>query len=237
MLVLLLVTMLLVIGLLALTVLVGLTVTSLVTLITAPGQLVRLLRDRQLRRNHALEHATINVIEERFGPTRLAGLARQDGFLIFGPVAPALVLEAAEEGLRRLQRGERQLAIHPRCGTTLVASQLVLALAFLATLLLLRQLSLLPFLVGLAAALLLGPRISPLLQRWVTTDSQVDGLAIQGLQPQLVPLQLPWTNVLVPVPGALLVRTGTVEQASLGGSVTVLTPDARSYQVGRYQID
>ncbi len=237
MLLLLLVTILLVIGLLALTVLVGLTVTSLVTLVTAPGQLMRLLQNRQLRRNHALEHATINVIEERLGPTRLAGLARQDGFLIFGPIAPALVLEAAQEGLERLQRGERQLAIHPRCGTTLVASQLVLALAFLTTLLLLRQVSFLPFLVGLAAALLLGPRISPLLQRWVTTDSQVNGLAIQGLQPQLVPLRLPWRDFLVPLPGALLVRTGPSEEASLGGSVTVLTPDARSYQIGRYQID
>lgn len=239
MLALLLVALLLVLGLLAATVLVGLTVTSLVTLVTAPGQLARLLRDRQLRRNHALEHATINVIEERYGPSRLAGLARPDGFLIFGAASPALVLDAAQEGLRRLQRGERQLAIHPRCGTTLIASQLVLAVAFLLTLLLLRQFSLLPFLVGVVAALLLGPRLSPILQRWVTTDARVEDLAITGLQPHLVPVQLPWTSMLVPVPGALLVRTCPKRQeAEAGeGTFTIVTPHAEKYRVGWYRID
>jgi hypothetical protein len=237
MLVLLFVVLVLVFGLLAVTVLVGLTVSSLVTLVTAPGQLARLLRDRRLRRNHALEHATINVIEERYGPSQLAGLARPDGFLIFGSVSPALVLEAAHEGLRRLQRGERRLAIHPRCGTTLIASQLVLAIVFLATLLLLRQLSLLPFIVGLLAALLLGARLSPFLQRWVTTDASVDDLAIAGLQPHLVPVQLPWTNMLVPVPGALLVRTCLRNETDGDGTLTVVTPEAKSYQLGDYRID
>ncbi|MCS7050079.1 MAG: DUF6391 domain-containing protein, partial [Thermomicrobium sp.] len=192
---------------------------------------------RQLRRNHALEHATINVIEERVGPTQLSGLARADGFLIFGPIAPGLVLDAAQEGLRRLQRGEWRLAIHPRCGTTVVASQLVLAVSFLATLVLLRQLSILPFLVGLLAALLLGPRLSPLLQRWVTTDAQVEGMTIQGLQPYVAPLPLLWSTVAVPVPGALFVRTSPVEQPPLSGAVTVVTHDARHYEVGRYHID
>ncbi|MCX2727650.1 DUF6391 domain-containing protein [Thermomicrobium sp. 4228-Ro] len=228
---------LLVFGLLAATILVGLTVSSLVTLVTAPGQLARLLRDRRLRRNHALEHATINVIEERYGPSRLAGLAQPDGFLIFGSVSPALVLDAAQEGLQRLQRGEHRLAIHPRCGTTLIASQLVLALAFLITLLLLRHLSFLPFLVGLIAALLLGPRLSPLLQRWVTTDARVDDLAIAGLQPHLVPVQLPWMSILVPVPGALLVRTCPKSQIEGEGTFTVVVPHAEPIQTGRYRVE
>jgi len=231
------VALVLVLGLLAATVLVGLTVSSLVTLLTAPSQLARLVRDRQLRRNHALEHATINVIEERYGPSQLAGLARPDGFLIFGPVSPSLALEAAEEGLRRMQAGEHRLAIHPRCGTTLVASQLVLAITFLATLLLLRQLSLLPFLLGLAAALLLGPRLSPLLQRWITTDARVEGMRIEGLRPHLVPLRLPWSSMMVPVPGALLVRTSWSDEPPNGRSVTILTRDARRVEAGRYWID
>ncbi|MCX7622576.1 MAG: DUF6391 domain-containing protein [Thermomicrobium sp.] len=225
------------VGLLVTTLLVGLTVSSLVTLVTAPGQLARLLRDRRLRRNHALEHATINVIEERFGPSQLAGLARPDGFLIFGSASPALVLDAAQEALRRLQRGERRLAIHPRCGTTLIASQLVLALAFLGSLLVLRQLSLWPFLLGILAALVLGPRLSPLLQRWVTTDARVDGLAIAGLQPYLAPVRVLGTSMLVPVPGALLVRTVPTVETGEEGTVTVITQDAKTFQAGHYRID
>ncbi len=227
----------LVLGLLAAAVVVGLTLSSLMTLVTAPGQLRRLLRDRRLRQNHALEHATINVLEQRFGPSRLAGLARPDGFLIFGAVSPALVLEAAEEGLRRLRRGERWLAIHPRCGTTLVASQLVLGVTFLLTLLVLRQFSLLPFVVALVAALLLGPRLSPLLQRWVTTDAQVDDLVIEGLQPHLVPLGLPWTTMLVPLPGALLVRTALREERPSEQALTIVIPGAPPYRAGSYRIE
>lgn len=237
MLALLLIAAILVAGFLLMTVLIGVTLTSLVSLVTAPSQLLRLLRDRQLRRNHALEHATINVLEERFGPSQLAGLARPDGFLIFGPVSPALVLDAAWEGLRRLQRGERRLAIHPRCGTTLVASQLVLAITFLATLLVFRQLSLLPFIVGLTAALLLGPRLSPLLQRWVTTDANVASLTIEGLQPHVVPVQLPWARVLLPLPGTLLVRTRSALEVSAPGTMTILTRDARVFPAGQYEVE
>lgn len=234
---LLLVAVFLVLSLLAMSIIIGVTLTSLITLVTAPSQLFRLLRNRQLRRNHALEHATINIIEERFGRSQLAGLARPDGFLIFGTVSPALVLEAAREGLRRLQQGERRLAIHPRCGTTLVAGQLVLAITFLGALLLLRQLSLWPFILGILAAMLVGPRLSPFLQRWVTTDAQVEGLIIEGLQPHVVAVPLPWTRILTPVPRILLVRTRSLNEATVGHTFTILTHDARSINAGSYRVD
>lgn len=169
------------VALTAVIVTVGLTLGALVTLVTAPRQLVDLFRDRAVRRNHALEHATINVVEERYGPTQLSGLARADGFIIQGGAGPELVASAAEEALTRLQAGERTLAIHPRCGTTLVATQLVLAIAFIIALIVIKELTLWPFLIGLAAAALIGPRLSPLLQRWVTTDAHIDALAISGI--------------------------------------------------------
>ena len=161
---------------------VGLTLGSLVTLLTAPAQLGSLLGSRQVRRNHALEHATINVIEERFGPSRLAGQTDEEGFAIRGGVSPQVVAEAAAEALERLRAGERRLAIHPRCGTTLLASQLVLAVGVLALLLAFHALSPLPFLAGIVAAALLGPRLSPLLQRWVTTDANVGTLSLRTVE-------------------------------------------------------
>ncbi len=45
----------------------GLTAHSIVVLLTAIPQLLAVARDRQRRRHHALEHATINVLEERAG--------------------------------------------------------------------------------------------------------------------------------------------------------------------------
>jgi len=224
--------------LLALTVTIGVTLTSLVTLVTAPGQLLRLLRDRRLRCNHALEHATINVIEERYGPSRLAGMARPDGFLIRGGAPAGLVLDAAQEALDRLRGGERQLAIHPRCGTTLIASQLVLALTFLGVLLLTRQLTLWPFLAGLLAAGLLGPRLSPWLQRWVTTDARVGSLVITGVEVGPRPVQLGWAALVMS--GSLFVRTAQAgmspAERESAQRYTVVLRDREEVPGGRYRI-
>lgn len=215
---------------------VGLTLGSLVTLITAPGQLARLLRDRALRRNHALEHATINVIEERYGRTNLAGLARPDGFIIRGGAPPMLVADAAQEALARLRAGERWLAIHPRCGTTLVASQLILAIAVLATLLVIRQLTLLPFLVGIVAAALLGPRISPILQRFVTTDATMGDLEIAevGLEP--VASSHGFFVMMVMQPVFVRTEQGQGDSRTRRAPVTLVTGDQEEIPVGDFRV-
>lgn len=184
---------------------VGLTLSSLVTLVTAPGQLIKLMRDKALRRNHALEHATINVIEERFGRTNLAGLAQPEGFIIRGGAPPELIASAAQEALARLRAGERHLAIHPRCGTTVVISQILMALGFLIVLFVTRQLTWLPFLVGMLAAALLGPRLSPILQRFVTTDAEMGTLAITGIE--AAPVTNAFGMFALVTMGPILVRT------------------------------
>lgn len=197
---------------------VGVTAASLVTLASAPAQLRALVRDRRLRRNHALEHATINVIEERFGPSRLSGQAGAEGFVIRGGVSPQVVAEAASEALERLRAGERRLAIHPRCGTTLLASQLVLAVTFLAALLVFDSFSLLPFLLGILAAALLGPRLSPLMQRWLTTDADMGALGVTAVEvrPPHAGLGLVSWLMLSPV----TVRTGEGAELSETGPRT-----------------
>ena len=42
---------------------------------------------QRIRRNHALEHATISIMLTRQGPMRVIGRAVPDGFYIYGKVA------------------------------------------------------------------------------------------------------------------------------------------------------
>lgn len=90
---------------------------------------------RRVRRNHAFEHATIHMLNrQRY---TLSGNANVSGFMVVGDVPTAKVESAAHEALRRLRGGERQLALHPNCGTNLVTSGLltttIAALGFMGT--------------------------------------------------------------------------------------------------------
>ena len=87
----------------------------------------------RVRRNHALEHATMTVLSERQRSLRLVGRSSLWGFYIYGDVSTESVLAAAQEGLRRLKAGQRQMAIHPNCGTNLAVAGILAGLgAFLA---------------------------------------------------------------------------------------------------------
>lgn len=164
----------------------GFGVQSVASLLTMPAQIISVARDRRRRRNHALEHATVNVLEQRFGAQqRLAGLAERDGFLILGVADPQQVLAAAREGLQRLQAGEHRLALHPRCGTTLVSGQLIAAISFIALVVATKQLSLLWVPVALGLAWLLARPISMLLQRYVTTSQDVRNLHVDTIEVEM----------------------------------------------------
>ena len=81
-----------------------------------------------VRRNHALEHATVAVLLARSGPRRLAGRASADGFVIVGDVETAALDAAAREALLRLQAGQAGLAVSPLCGTNIVVTAALAAL-------------------------------------------------------------------------------------------------------------
>jgi hypothetical protein len=84
------------------------------------------------RRTHALEHATIHVLNRRFPMLQIAGWSTHRAFYISGAISAADVDAAVTEALLRLRRGESQLAIHPLCGTNLVtAGSLVGLITFL----------------------------------------------------------------------------------------------------------
>ncbi|HLF78486.1 MAG TPA: DUF6391 domain-containing protein, partial [Dehalococcoidia bacterium] len=53
-----------------------------------------------VRRNHALEHATVSLLLSRLGPNlRLVGRASGDGFFIYGSVPSEVLSQCAQEGL------------------------------------------------------------------------------------------------------------------------------------------
>jgi hypothetical protein len=83
----------------------------------------------RIRRNHALEHATIHILSARAPRVTLVGRADRSGFFIYGDLPTETIRSAAEEALDRLRRGERHLAIHPNCGTSLVTSALMAGLS------------------------------------------------------------------------------------------------------------
>ncbi len=78
----------------------------------------------RVRRNHALEHATIHVLSRKLHNFSVQGNAAPNGFYlnVFGKLSIDAIEDAAEDALRRMKGGEHQLAIHPNCGTVLLTS-------------------------------------------------------------------------------------------------------------------
>lgn len=185
----------------------GFTAYSLVTLITVPQQIINIAKNKAIRRNHALEHATINVLE-RYAGRRLplSGLAQKNGFIISGAHDPDLVIEAANEGLYLLKKGECQLAIHRRCGTSIAIANFLAALLFIIFLLQTGYFSILAIVIALLAANLLGPYLGEFTQKYFTTSCDVENLEIVGIQPKYRNEGLP--NILLNyMPEGYFIRT------------------------------
>lgn len=75
----------------------------------------------ETRRNHALEHATLHMLA-RTHRINMAGHSNPTGFFIFGELSTDDLRAGLHEAYSRLRAGERELAIHPGCGTNLVAT-------------------------------------------------------------------------------------------------------------------
>lgn len=76
----------------------------------------------RVRRNHGLEHATLNLLAQRYPRENIAGHSDSNGFWVIGNVTLEAVYEAVEEALDRLRKGESHLAIHRNCGTNFVTA-------------------------------------------------------------------------------------------------------------------
>src|SRR5918999_2500465 len=104
------------------------------SLFVYPRQLKSMFGNKILRRNHALEHATIVVMMEREPGRKFNGFSTDEGFFVQGVRSTEEVDSAAREALRRLRAGEKKLAVHRNCGTTIVAANLLAASFFLGAL-------------------------------------------------------------------------------------------------------
>ncbi len=136
-----------------------------------------------IRRNHALEHATVAVLLARSGPTRLAGRASVDGFVIISDIAPEVLEESAREALRRLQAGQAGLAVSPLCGTNIAVTAGLAALGATAVLARGRTRDRLPnaFVAAMFGALA-GQPLGRLTQQHVTTLADHADIEIVGMR-------------------------------------------------------
>jgi hypothetical protein len=169
--------------LLALFLLTQLFVHSMASLVLVPRSLVQIATNRLVKRNHALEHATVNVLEERYGTSRVAGYAQRDGFRLVAPrpIPAEIVLQAAQEGLDRLQRGERKLAIHTRCGTSLLVSNFLFSLLFIVLLVAAHRFSLGTILLAILLAFIISKPLGMMVQKYLTTSTDVKNLYISDI--------------------------------------------------------
>ena len=88
-----------------------------------------------VRRNHALEHATITVLLNKLGrDVRMVGRATRDGYYLYADVPTDLLEESTFEALRRLKSGEGHLAVSPLCGTNLAVAGALAGIASTLTL-------------------------------------------------------------------------------------------------------
>ena len=130
-----------------------------------------------------MEHATLKILARKYDDKTLAGHSNPTGFFLFGDMALEDIRDAIDEATRRLRAGEKDLAIHPGCGTN-VATSLVLP-ATLAWMPMQGarsnrwRLVLIP--IALTFALfgyLLSKPLGPWLQRNITTEADLGNLRV-----------------------------------------------------------
>ena len=144
---------------------------------------------QRIRRNHALEHATINLLSAQHPEAHLIGLSGPLGFTLYTSLTTDEIVPAVMEALKRLKRGERNLSIHERCGTNLIVTA---TLTMLATLIgyrrpkedegLLQRLEPIPYMILLNVVALF---VSQPLRLWVqanlTTDANLSDTEISAI--------------------------------------------------------
>lgn len=138
------------------------------------------------RRNHALEHATIHILAARKPGRPLAGRSTPFGFYLYGDVSDEELQAAVHDALHRMNSGEKNLAIHPGCGTNYLVSGAAASLSALTVLSIgdrkARWSRLPDVLVAATLALILAQPIGPKLQASLTTCADLGDLEIAAVR-------------------------------------------------------
>jgi hypothetical protein len=138
------------------------------------------------RRNHALEHATLKILARQYEDKTLAGHSSPAGFFLFGDMTGDDIRTAIKEAMTRLRAGEKDLAIHPGCGTN-VATSMILPATFAwiplqGTRSSRWRLLLLPVALTLAVfGYFLSKPLGPWLQRNITTKADLGDLQVMEI--------------------------------------------------------
>lgn len=150
-----------------------------------------------VRRNHGIEHATVHVLTSRDPNISLVGRADTTGFNIYGEVSSDELLSAAQEALQRLQNGEGNLAVHPRCGTNLVTAGLLTAVAAVIALGRKPSIKKLPdVILATTLAAFFAQPLGMQLQARVTTSPDARGARVAGIrQSQMGKISVQHVNI------------------------------------------
>lgn len=141
----------------------------------------------ETRRNHALEHATLHVLA-RTHRTSMGGHSNPTGFFIFGELRTGDIRTAVQEAYARLNAGESELAVHPGCGTNLLATAFLPATMAWMPLQRVRsnrwRLLLIPLaLVFGVFGFYLSRPLGPWLQRNITTEANLGKMQVIDITP------------------------------------------------------
>ena len=139
---------------------------------------------RRVRRNHALEHATVAMLLEEGIRPPLAGYSTLGGFFILARVSVDTLTSAANEAMERLKGGESELAISRFCGTNLLTGAMLSGV--LSALIMgrgKRRARRIPVAAAaIVCATLVARPLGNALQRHYTTLSDIGGLQITGVK-------------------------------------------------------
>src|SRR5438128_218915 len=144
-----------------------------------------------VKQNHALEHATIVLLSQKYPNVRLAGISFAAGFFVFGDIPTEAIIPTANEALTLLRTTHPELAIHERCGTNLAVSGLLTGLAAM-TVARMRR----PYntannvILASTAALILARPLGLTVQRYITTQTPNASMTIE----KVIPLTLSGTR-------------------------------------------
>jgi Domain of unknown function (DUF6391) len=144
---------------------------------------------QRIRRNHGLEHATLNLLSRRLPGRPLAGHSDLNGFWIVGDLSTEDLALVVQEAWQRLYNGERELAVHPSCGTNYVVAGVLAGISAAGAMFgvgrrFRDKLERLPLAITLATfALVLAQPLGLLLQEKVTTSSELGLLRVVEILP------------------------------------------------------
>ena len=140
---------------------------------------------RRVRRNHALEHATVTLMLEEGVRGPLGGYSTPWGFFIVGDLSKEQLARIVDDALFSLNMGRSEMAISPHCGTNMAVAALFSGV--LTRLVLGKskegRWKRMPLVLGaVVVGALLSKPVGNALQRRFTTLSEMDGLEVVSIR-------------------------------------------------------